>query len=73
MEVDIVMENASGERFGVEAKVAAIPTAREFTGLRRLRSVAGSRFRLGALLYDGDHATAFGDDLLAVPIGAIWS
>ena len=73
VEVDVVIENASGDCFGVEVKAAATLTARDFTGLRRLRSVAGSRFRLGVLLYDGDHTTAFGNDLLAVPIGAIWS
>ena len=73
VEVDIVIENASGDCFGVEIKAAATLTARDFTGLRRLQSVAGSRFRLGVLLYDGDHATAFGNDLLAVPIGVIWS
>ena len=24
------------------------------------------------LLYDGDHTTAFGDGLFAVPAGALW-
>ena len=73
VEVDVVIEHASGDCFGVEVKAAATLTARDFTGLRRLQSVAGSRFKLGVLLYDGDHTTAFGNDLLAVPIGAIWS
>ena len=73
VEVDVVIESASGDCFGVEVKAAATLTARDFTGLRRLQSVAGSRFRQGVLLYDGDHTTAFGNDLFAVPIGAIWS
>ena len=73
VEVDVVIESASGDCFGVEVKAAATLIARDFTGLRRLQSVAGSRFKLGVLLYDGDHTTAFGNDLLAVPIGAIWS
>ena len=73
VEVDIIIEDASGECFGVEVKAAATLTARDFSGLRRFRSLAGKRFKLGVLLYDGDHTTAFGDGLFAVPIGAIWS
>ena len=73
VEVDVVIENASGECFGVEVKAAATLTARDFSGLRRFRCIAGKRFRLGVLLYDGDHTTAFGDRLFAVPIGAVWS
>lgn len=57
---------------GVEVKAAASLRARDFTGLKRFRRVAGKRFRMGVLLYDGDHTTAFGDGLFAVPIGALW-
>lgn len=71
--VKSLIDDASGDCFGVEVKAAATLTARDFTGLRRLQSVAGSRFKLGVLLYDGDHTTAFGNDLFAVPIGAVWS
>ena len=73
VEVDVIIENASGDCFGVEVKAGATLTAKDFAGLRRLRSVAGRRFKLGVLLYDGDHTTAFGDHLFAVPIGALWS
>ena len=45
----------------------------DFTGLKRLRRIAGERFRMGVLLYDGDHTTSLGDGLFAVPIGALWS
>lgn len=72
VEVDIVMESASGGCYGVEVKAAASLRARDFTGLKRFRRAAGKRFRIGVLLYDGDHTTAFGDGLYAVPIGALW-
>ena len=36
-------------------------------------SQSGKRFRMGVLLYDGDHTTSFGDGLFAVPIGALWN
>ncbi|MDE2653513.1 MAG: ATP-binding protein [Gemmatimonadota bacterium] len=72
VEVDIVMETASGGCYGVEVKAAASLRSSDFTGLRRFRRVAGKRFRIGVLLYDGDHTTSFGDGLFAVPIGALW-
>lgn len=72
VEVDVVMERASGGCYGVEVKAAASLRAGDLTGLKRFRRVAGKRFRMGVLLYDGDHTTSFGDGLFAVPIGALW-
>ena len=72
VEVDIVMESASGGCYGVEVKAAASLRARDLVGLKRFRRVAGKRFRMGVLLYDGDHTTAFGEGLFAVPVGALW-
>ena len=69
----MVIENARGDCFAIEVKAAATLTARDFTGLKRFQYVAGNRFKLGILLYDGDHTTAFGDHLFAVPFGALWS
>ena len=73
VEVDVVIENARGDCFAIEVKAAATLAARDFTGLKRFKHVAGNRFKLGILLYDGDHTTAFGDHLFAVPFGALWS
>ncbi|MCY3611903.1 MAG: ATP-binding protein [Gemmatimonadetes bacterium] len=73
VEVDLVLEDAAGDCYGVEVKAAASLRPQDFTGLRRLRRIAGDRFRMGVLLYDGDHTTSFGDRLFAVPVGALWS
>ncbi len=73
VEVDMVVEDAAGDCYGVEVKAAASLRSGDLTGLRRLRRTAGNRFKLGVLLYDGDHTTSFGDRLFAVPIGALWS
>ena len=72
VEVDIVMESASGDCYGIEVKAAASLRSHDLTGLKRFRRRAGERFRMGVLLYDGDHTTSFGDGLFAVPIGALW-
>lgn len=73
VEVDVIIENAIGDCFAIEVKAAATLSAKDFTGLKRFQSVAGDRFKMGVLLYDGDHTTAFGDHLYAVPLGALWS
>lgn len=73
VEVDIVIENAAGECFAVEVKAAATLGAKDFTGLKKFQNVAGERFKFGVLLYDGDHSTAFGENLFAVPLGALWA
>ena len=73
VEVDIIIENAVGEYFAIEVKASATLTPKDFTGLERFKKISGDRFKQGVLLYDGDHSTAFGDQLYAVPIGALWS
>ncbi len=73
VEVDVIIENAMGDCFAIEVKAAATLGAKDFTGLKRFQSVAGDRLKIGILLYDGDHTTAFGDNLYAVPLGALWS
>lgn len=73
VEVDVIIENAVGDCFAVEIKAASTLSSRDFNGLKRFQSVADDRFKIGILLYDGDHTTAFGDNLYAVPIGALWS
>jgi hypothetical protein len=73
VEVDLIIENGIGDCFAVEVKAAATLNAKDFTGLKRFRNIAGEKFKLGVLLYDGDHTTAFDDQLFAVPFGALWS
>ena len=73
VEVDCIIENAQGDCFAIEIKAAATLTSKDFHGLQRFKSIAGERFKFGVLLYDGDITTAFGDNLFAVPLGALWS
>lgn len=70
-EVDIVIERAGRELAGVEVKAASTVTERDFSGLRKLRAAAGKRFRAGIVVYDGEAAVAFGDDLFALPVSAL--
>ena len=73
VEVDLIIENGIGDCFAVEVKATATLNSRDFTGLKRFQNIAADRFKMGILLYDGDHTTAFGDRLFAVPIGVLWA
>ena len=67
------MLEGPGQRVaGVEVKASATVRAADFRGLRKLRDVAGERFALGVLLYDGETVLPFGDGFLAVPLSALW-
>lgn len=71
VEVDIVMEQA-GRLTGIEIKASATVTKKDFRGLRRLLETNAKRFAAGVLIYDGEHAVGFGENLYAVPVRAVW-
>lgn len=68
----MVLEDARGRLIGIEVKKTASPTIGDFKGLRALQETAGKRFLRGLLLYTGTECVAFGPDLLAAPVSAIW-
>lgn len=71
-EVDVVVENAAGEIVGLEVKAAATVTAADFKGLRKLAAAAGAKFRLGAVVHDGETVIPFGHGLFAAPFPCLW-
>jgi uncharacterized protein len=71
-EVDFVLEDSAGRVVGVEVKKSASPSAGDFKGLRHFREAVGKRFLRGILLYTGSNSVAFGPDLHAVPVSALW-
>ena len=72
VEVDVVVENASGQLVGVEIKAAASVKESDLRGLKRLASIAGEQFKLGVILYDGAETLPLGDRLWAAPISTLW-
>jgi predicted AAA+ superfamily ATPase len=73
LEVDFVLENSAGEIVGIEVKSAASVTRRDFLGLERVASAAGSAFRQGIVLDDGVQTLSFADILRAIPLSALWA
>jgi predicted AAA+ superfamily ATPase len=71
-EVDIVIEDASGQVVGIEVKAASTVREEDLKGLRYFRDLVGTRFKRGLVLYTGSESVPFGDDLYAVPIGRLW-
>jgi len=72
VEVDIVIERGARAVAGVEVKAGATVTESDFRGLRKLQHAAGRRFVRGVVLYDGESALSFGEQLQAVPIRSLW-
>lgn len=71
-EVDFVLEDARGRLVGIEVKKTASPTSGDLKGLRHLQEQTGKRFLRGLLLYTGSASVAFGPNLHAVPVSAVW-
>lgn len=71
-EVDVVIEGGGGRVVGVEIKLSASPSPRDFSGLHVLREHLGEKFVRGILIYTGAEIVPFGDRLHAVPVSTLW-
>ena len=73
VEVDIILETMFGDVFGIEVKASATLRRSDFHGLEKLKKAAGKNFRMGLVLYDGDHTNVLGGDIFSVPIASLWA
>ena len=71
-EVDIVLERSDGKIVGLEVKSSASVSPRDFSGLRELAKIAGSRFKYGVVLYNGTRIRSVEDNLISAPISSLW-
>ena len=71
-EVDVVLEKRDGSLVGIEVKSSGTVTSSDFKGLRKLMKSTGDRFVRGIVMYTGERVVPFGEQLFAVPIGALW-
>lgn len=72
VEVDMVLEHASGQVIGIEVKAAETVRSDDFRGLRHLADRLGDRFYAGFVLYAGEQSLPFGDKFKALPMAALW-
>jgi len=71
-EVDIVLEDRSGNLVGIEVKASATVHAHDFKGLKMLAEATGGIFRRGIVLYTGTEIIPFGESLTALPVQILW-
>lgn len=71
-EVDFVLETRGGRLVGIEVKATASLGANDLKPLRLFAEATGRRFHRGVLLYTGSEALAFGPNLHALPVSALW-
>ena len=71
-EVDIVLKQKSGIIAGVEVKAGNTINNSDFKGLRILRNLYQNKFAFGVILYNGNKVHYYEDNLVAVPISALW-
>jgi predicted AAA+ superfamily ATPase len=66
--VDRVLENSRGQVVGIEVKLSATPSPRDFSGLKALQEHLGKRFLRGVLVYTGPEIVPFGERLQTAAI-----
>ena len=66
--MDIVIEDGQGQIIGIEVKLSATPSSKDFTGLRILKKHLKKKFVRGLLIYTGNDVVPFEKNLHAVPI-----
>lgn len=72
-EVDAVIEWLGGDVAGVEVKRSRSVKTADAAGLRWLAQRCQGRMTAGVVLYGGAEVHPLGDDILAMPISALWS
>ncbi|HBO45571.1 MAG TPA: hypothetical protein DD670_16905 [Planctomycetaceae bacterium] len=72
-EVDMVLEDASGQLVGIEVKAGATVDRHDFRGLETLAGAVGKRFVRGVVLYTGETPVPFAERLHALPIHWLWA
>lgn len=72
IEVDVVIEDPIGNLVCVEVKASATVKSNDLRGLKKMAAVAGKKFKLGVLFYDGQEVLPLGDKIWAVPLSSLW-
>lgn len=72
-EVDLVLEAPNGKLVAIEVKSSGAIKADDFYGIKAFAELVDKKFVRGIVLYAGEKTLAFGDNLYAMPINAIWT
>lgn len=72
-EIDLILEDRSGNLVAIEVKAAASVAPRDLRELEKLRDRRPGAFRVGVLFYAGERTLPIGDRLWAVPFSGLWT
>ncbi len=72
-EIDLILEDRSGQIVAVEVKASATIRARDWRSLENLRDQYGAHFRCGIVIHTGEQTVPLGDRLFAVPLSGLWT
>lgn len=71
-EIDIILEDRSGNIIGIEVKSSEAVTKDDFKGLKYLKEKIKDKFLMGIVLYTGSLYMPFDKNLFALPINSLW-
>jgi predicted AAA+ superfamily ATPase len=71
-ELDLVLENRSGELVAIEVKAAATINERDYRTLSKLRDRRQERFLAGAVVYTGEQTIPLSERIWAIPVSSLW-
>jgi len=73
-EIDFIIENQNGDILAIEVKAGSAVNKSMFKHMQWFKeNLADKRKFKGIVLYTGEHALSFGDNMWAVPINSLWS
>jgi len=73
-EIDFLVERDDGALLGIEVKASSVVKGSDFKHLRWFsENLAGERPFVGIVLYAGERAGSFGNNMWAVPMSILWS
>ncbi|MSP53343.1 MAG: ATP-binding protein [Gammaproteobacteria bacterium] len=70
-EVDFILEAPNGKTVAIEVKSSATIKADDFNGIKTFAEL-NTKCIAGIVLYTGEKTLAFGENLYAVPVNALW-
>ncbi len=73
IEVDILLEDAQGNRVAIEVKNSSSIALSDFKGLAYLQELLGDTFIRGIILYTGNVPVAYNKQISALPVSALWN
>ena len=72
-EVDVVVENGSGQVVAFEVKANARVSTEHLRPLQRLRGLLGGSFLAGVCFYMGEHSYVADDRIVVLPADRLWT